>query len=83
MTLPFDELERRAAARLEHGYSRWLIIWGCHSRLYWAFPRSQAPPGTIIAAQDAAELTTRIQHAELSARAHMPPPASPGGDDSA
>jgi len=45
MTLPFDELERRAANRLEHSHSRWLISWGCHSRLYGAF---RAPRGASL-----------------------------------
>lgn len=41
-------------------------------------PRFYAPPGTVIAAPGTAELITRMQHAELAARAHMPrPPRTP------
>jgi hypothetical protein len=83
MTSPFDEPERRAAARLENGHPGWLIIWGYYSRLYWAFPRFHAPPGTIIAAPGTAELTTRMQHTELAIGAHPPPPATPGGTNHA
>jgi hypothetical protein len=85
MTAPlFDPDQRNAAARIEHDHPQWLIVWGAHTRLFWAFPRFQAPAGTIIAAADTAELTTRMQHTELASRAHMPPRASqPRGNDSA
>ena len=78
MTGSFDEQEQRAAVRIEHDHPRWLILWGAHTRLYWAFPRFHAPPGTMITAPDTAELTTRMQHAEFAARARMPrPPRTP------
>jgi len=77
MTAGPDDLARATAQRIERDHPGWLILWGYHSRLYWAFPRFQAPPGTIVAAPDAAELTTRMQHAELAASAHRPPPRQP------
>jgi hypothetical protein len=77
MTGSFDEQEQRAAAWIERDHPQWLILWGVHTRLYWGFPRFQAPPGTMIAAPDTAGLITRMQHTELAARAHKPPPASP------
>jgi hypothetical protein len=85
MTAPLsDPDQRRAAARIERDHPQWLILWGAHTRLFWAFPCFQAPPGTIIAAPDTTELTARMQHAELASRAHMPPRASqPRGNDSA
>jgi hypothetical protein len=76
MTGSFDQKEHRTAAGIEHDHPRWLILWGTHTRLYWAYPRFHAPPGTMIAAPDTAGLITRMQHAKLAARAHMPPPAS-------
>jgi hypothetical protein len=76
MTPPFDEHERRAAARMERDHPQWLIVWGAHTRMYWGFARFQAPAGTVITAPDTARLITRMQQAELAARAHMPPPAS-------
>jgi hypothetical protein len=72
MTPPFDEQEHRAAAQAEHNHPGWAVLWGTHTRMYWGFPRFQAPPGTVIAAPDTAGLITRMQHTELAARAHMP-----------
>jgi hypothetical protein len=91
MTPRFDDQEHRAAARMERDYPGWAVLWGTHTRLFWAFPRFHAPPGTVITAPGTAELTTRMRHAELAARAHMParhkrpaPPASqPQGNDNA
>jgi hypothetical protein len=83
MTPLYDEQQRRAAAQAERAHPGWAVLWGTHTRMYWGFPRFQAPPGTMIAAPDTAGLITRMQHTELAARAHMPPPASPGGNDSA
>ena len=73
----FDDQEHRAAARMERDYPGWAVLWGAHTRLYWGFPRFQAPAGTVIAAPDTAGLITRMQHAELTARAHMPRPHEP------
>ena len=78
MTPRFDDQEHRAAARMERDYPGWAVLWGAHTRLYWGFPRFQAPAGTIVAAPDTAGLITRMQHAEFAARAHMPrPPRTP------
>jgi hypothetical protein len=79
MTAPFfDPDQRRAAAQIAQHSPQWVVLWGTHTRLYWAFPRFHAPPGTIITAPGTAELTTRMQHTELTARAHMPrPPQTP------
>src|ERR1039458_3176101 len=66
MTPRFDDQEHRAAARMERDYPGWAVLWGAHTRLFWAFPRFQAPPGTIVAAPDTADLITRMQHAELT-----------------
>jgi hypothetical protein len=63
-----DPQEHDTAARIEHGNPRWAIIWGTHSRQYFAFPRFTAPPGTIITAPATTELLDSMRHAELSAR---------------
>jgi hypothetical protein len=85
MTAPlFDPDQQRAAARIERDHPQWLIVWGAHTRLFWAYPRFQAPTGTMVAAPDTAELTARMQQIELASSAHMPPRASqPRGNDSA
>jgi len=66
MTGRFDENERRIAAQITHRYPQWLVTWDTHNRLFWAFPRFNAPPGTIIAAPDTAELLALMRHAELA-----------------
>jgi hypothetical protein len=64
---PCDPHEHDTAARIERGNPRWAIIWGTHSRQYFAFPRFTATPGTIITAPATTELLDRMRHAELSA----------------
>lgn len=67
MTGRFDDKERRIAAQITHSYPHWLVTWGTYSRFFWAFPRFDVPPGTIIAAPDTAELLTLMRYAELAA----------------
>jgi hypothetical protein len=67
VTGPLDEQEQRTAARLEKDHPGWLIMWGYHTRLYWAFPRFNAQPGTVIAARGTGELLTLMHQAELAA----------------
>jgi hypothetical protein len=62
-----DPQEHTTAARIERGNPRWLVIWGTHSRRYFAFPRFNTPPGTIITAPGTAELLDGMRHAELAA----------------
>jgi hypothetical protein len=54
------------AARIERGHPWRMVLWGTHSRLFWAFPRFTAQPGTIITASTAAELQDRMRQAELT-----------------
>jgi hypothetical protein len=63
----FDGQQQRIAERVQRDHPDWVIMWGCHSRLYWAFPRFNAPQGTVIAAPDPAELTEHMRQAELAA----------------
>jgi anti-sigma regulatory factor (Ser/Thr protein kinase) len=53
---------RRTAARIAWHSPQWVVLWGTHTRLYWGFPRFQAPPGTMIAAPDTAALIIRMRH---------------------
>lgn len=66
MTEFFDDQERQTAARIERENPRWLVMWGVYSRLYWAFPRFDAPPGMIIAAPDPGELLARMRRIEVA-----------------
>jgi len=62
-----DPQEHTTAARIERGNPRWLVIWGTHSRRYFAFPRFNAQPGTIITGPGTAELLDGMRHTELTA----------------
>jgi hypothetical protein len=73
-----DDQQQRYAAQLEHDHPSWVIIWGYHSRLYWAFPLFNAPQGTVVAAPSPAELTEAMRRAELAAAVPPGPrPAAP------
>jgi hypothetical protein len=73
-----DEHERAIAAQAERDHPHWAVLWGTHTRHYWAYPRFQAPPGTIIAAADLRTLAAQMNRAELTAS--NPPPAPRGND---
>jgi hypothetical protein len=65
-----DDQQRRDAAEIERSRPGWMVMWGCYSRLFWAFPRFHAPPGTIISAPDQARLLADLDDAESQARSH-------------
>jgi hypothetical protein len=67
MTDQLDEHQRQIAAQLQHDYTNWVILWGLHTRLYWAFPTFTASPGTIVAAAAPRQLTMRMQDTEHAA----------------
>jgi hypothetical protein len=82
---PPDAHQRRIAAQIQRDHPAWLIIWGTHTRLYWAFGRFSTPSAIIIAAPGPRELTDRMRRAELTA-AHTPAtnsPATSGSNDHA
>jgi hypothetical protein len=70
---------RMAAARLQHEYRRWMIMWGCYTRMYVAFPLFHAPRGTIITATVPEEMAAKIRRQERAAGMRIPPP-SPAPD---
>jgi hypothetical protein len=70
---------RMAAAQLQHDHSHWLIMWGCYTRSYIAFPLFAAPRGTILTAAHPADLAAKMRRQERSARVSVPPP-SPSPD---
>jgi hypothetical protein len=79
-----DDQQQRFAAQMQRDHPDWVIMWGYHSRLYWAFPLFNAPKGTVLAAPGPAELTESIGRAELAATlasrggpAQPPPPLGP------
>jgi len=55
-----------AAGRIMAVFPGWLVMWGAHSRQFWAYPCFDAPPGTILHAPDPSELAgmmRRLQRA--------------------
>jgi hypothetical protein len=70
---------RMAAARLQHDHQHWLIMWGCYTRNYIAFPLFAAPRGTIITATSPDELPAKMRRQERLAGVRVPPP-SPAPD---
>jgi hypothetical protein len=78
-----DDQQQRYAAQVEHDHPNWVVMWGYHSRLYWAFPRFNAPRGTVVTAPSPAELTEAMRRSELAAAAPRfgsapPRPRQPG-----
>lgn len=65
-----DDVERQAAAEIEQTHPRWIVIWGCYSHLFWAYPRFQVPKGTVISAPDCERLLTGMHSVELEASAN-------------
>jgi hypothetical protein len=45
-----DDEERYVAREIELDHPEWMVLWGCYSRLFWAFARFQVPSGTIVSA---------------------------------
>lgn len=73
----YDAAQRRIAAHLNHTHPDWHVTWGIHSRLYWAFPLFNAPPGTIISAATPEDLTAQMRHTEMIAQYGPPPCRQP------
>jgi hypothetical protein len=61
-----DDQKRRVAAEIEQRDPHWMVLWGCYSRLFWAFPYFQAPRGTIVSAPDRDSLLASMRNIELT-----------------
>jgi hypothetical protein len=64
-----------AAAQLQHDHKHWLVIWGCYTRSYIAFPLFHAPRGTILTASAPGDMVTKMRREERSAGVRVPAPA--------
>lgn len=73
---------RMAAAQLQHDHKHWLIMWGCYTHSYIAFPLFAGPRGTILTAAAPAELVAKMRRQERVAGVRVPPP-SPAPDQQA
>ena len=74
-----DDQERQVAAEIEQSHPQWVVLWGYHSRSFWAFPCFQAPQGTIVSSHDRETLLASMNEIELSVSVgrQMPPTANP------
>ena len=63
---------RRAAAQLQHDHGNWLVMWGCYTHTYIAFPLFHAPRGTVLTATAPAEMAAKMRRQERSARVPQP-----------
>lgn len=73
MSQDYDDDQRRIAAHLNQAHPNWHVMWGAHSRLFWAFPLFNAQPGTIISAADPEDLAAQMRQTEMITQ-HGPPP---------
>jgi hypothetical protein len=64
--------QRAEAAEIERDHPDWLVMWGCYSRMFWAFPRFPVPRGEMASAPTGAEVLNQML--ELQAEfLHAPP----------
>lgn len=64
----YDAAQRRIATHLTRAHPNWHVLWGVHSRLFWAFPLFNAPSGTVISAATPDDLTAQMRQAEIIAQ---------------
>jgi hypothetical protein len=65
---PFDARERAISHRIGRDFPHWLVMWGLHSRRFWAFPCFRVPRGTFAEAASPDDLVAEmrsIQHAAM------------------
>jgi len=72
-----DGQERRSAAEIEQSHPGWVVIWGCYSRLFWAFPRFQVPEGTIVSAPRSSHVLADMHRVEVEAGVSAPVASRP------
>jgi hypothetical protein len=68
---PDDDTECRAIAeRINQTWPHWLVLWGCYSRLFWAYPLFEmhrrmlvhaSYPDALVARMDETEQRLRIR----------------------
>jgi hypothetical protein len=63
---------RAEATEIEREHPDWVVIWGCYSRLFWAFPRFPVPRGEMVSAPTGAEVLDQMLGLQAEFR-HTPP----------
>lgn len=69
----YDPKQRRTAAHLNKSHPSWLVLWGVHSRVFWAYPLFRAPAGTIVWSDAPGDLVVQMRQAEMAAQNGPPP----------
>lgn len=68
-----EQWHRRIAAELDQRHGNWMILWGCQSRMFWAFALIDLGRGVYFGEEDPAELERRIGRAETTRRVRSRP----------
>jgi hypothetical protein len=61
-----DSFCRRTAVLIERDFPHWLVMWGPHSREFWAYPLFNGPRGTIAHSPDPNELASEMRAMQMS-----------------
>jgi hypothetical protein len=59
-----DDEQWQVASEIEQSHPSWLVMWGCYSRMFWAFPLFTVPPGTIVSAPGPDRLLADMEDVE-------------------
>jgi hypothetical protein len=73
-----DNACRAAAEHLHQIRPQWLVIWGCYSRRFWAFPLFDTRHRIIVNDTSPQAVLTQMDQAERTHRTH---PGEMTGDD--
>lgn len=59
-----DNACRATAERINRSRPQWLVLWGCYSHLYWAYPLFETRRSMLIYAAYPDALVARMDEAE-------------------
>jgi hypothetical protein len=75
-----DDRERLVAREIEVSHPQWAVMWGCYTRLFWAFPRFRVARGTIVSSWSPRNLLADMQDVETEFRTSPRVPAYRGAE---
>jgi len=73
-----DNTYRAVAEQIRKARSQWLVMWGCYSRLFWAYPLFEMHPRMVVYAGYPDALLARLDDAER--RFRVWPEGGSGGE---
>jgi hypothetical protein len=59
-----DDACRATAERINRSRPQWVVVWGCYSHLYWAYPLFEMHPSMLVYAAYPNALVSRMDEAE-------------------